>query len=48
MWFYPTSLGNYVHLYDGRGGSSGNAILIQLTNTGTVRFYSVSFRYNWK
>ena len=44
MWFRPTSLGNYVHLYDGRGGSSGNAILIQLTNTGTVRFYSVSFR----
>ena len=44
MWFYPTSLGNYVHLYDGRGGSSGNAILLQLTNTGTVRFYSVSFR----
>ena len=44
MWFNATSLGNYVHLYDGRGGSSGNAILIQLTNTGTVRFYSVSFR----
>ena len=44
MWFNATSLGNYVHLYDGRGGSSGDAILIQLTNTGTVRFYSVSFR----
>ena len=44
MWIYPTSLGNYVHLYDGRGGSSGNAILIQMTNTGTIRFYSVSFR----
>ena len=44
MWFKPTTLGNYVHLYDGRGGSSGDAILIQLTNTGTVRFYSVSFR----
>ena len=44
MWFYPTAVSNYVHLYDGRGGSSGNAILIQLTNTGTVRFYSVSFR----
>jgi len=46
MWFYPTSLGNYVHLYDGRGGhsSSQHAILIQLTNTGTLRFYSVSFR----
>ena len=44
MWFYPTAVSNYVHLYDGRGGSSGNAILLQLTNTGTVRFYSVSFR----
>ena len=44
MWFYPTAVSNYVHLYDGRGGSSGSAILIQLTNTGTVRFYSVSFR----
>ena len=46
MWFYPTSIGNYVHLYDGRGGhsSSQHAILIQLTNTGTVRFYSTSFR----
>ena len=46
MWFYPTSLGNYVHLYDGRGGhsSSQHATLIQLTNTGTVRFYSTTFR----
>ena len=46
MWFYPTSIGNYVHLYDGRGGhsSSQHAILIQLTNTGTLRFYSTSFR----
>tara|TARA_Y100000592_G_C5477573_1_gene323238 strand:+ start:504 stop:4391 length:3888 start_codon:yes stop_codon:yes gene_type:complete len=48
MWFHPTSLGNYVHLYDGRGGhsSSQHATLIQLSNTGTVRFYSSSFRIN--
>ena len=46
MWFYPTTISNYVHLYDGRGGhsSSQHATLIQLTNTGTVRFYSTTFR----
>ncbi len=44
MWIYPTAISNYYHLYDGRGGSSGDAILIQMTNTGTFRFYSVSFR----
>ena len=46
MWFYPTAISNYYHLYDGRGGhsSSQHATLIQLTNTGTLRFYSTSFR----
>ena len=44
FWIYPTAISNYYHIYDGRGGSSGDAILIQMTNTGTFRFYSVSFR----
>ena len=44
MWIYPTAISNYYHLYDGRGGSSGDAILLQMTNTGTFRFYSQSFR----
>ena len=46
MWIYPTAISNYYHLYDGRGGHSStqDAILLQMTNTGTFRFYSKTFR----